>query len=92
MSLENALGELFGRVGTRINLLDSLKAASSIAESLREYGVPDTAANVLVLDGVEFGLVTELATAGPREVPPDDFSVTFNEFYTALEKLRCPFL
>jgi hypothetical protein len=91
MSVENALQELFQSFDVQINLLDSLKATSSIAESLRDYGAPDAAANVLVLDGAEFSLITKLATAGPSEVT-GELNVTLNEFYTALEKLRCPWL
>jgi hypothetical protein len=91
VSVENALQELFGRFGIPINLGDSLKAASDIAEALRDNGDPDSGANVLAMDAAEFSLVTRLATAGPREMA-GELNVTLNEFYTALEKIRCPWL
>jgi hypothetical protein len=91
VSVENALQELFGRFDIAINLGDSLKAASDIAEALRENGDPDSGANVLAMDAAEFSLVTRLATAGPREMA-GELNVTLNEFYTALEKIRCPWL
>jgi len=89
--VENALQELFGRFGIPINLGDSLKAASDIAGALRDNGDPDSGANVLAMDAAEFSLVTRLATAGPREMA-GELNVTLNEFYTALEKIRCPWL
>ena len=92
MSVENALRELFGRFRIQINLGDSLKAASDIAEALRDNGDPDSGANVLALDAAEFSLVTRLATAGPDEMEGEPLNVTLNEFYTALEKIRCPWL
>jgi hypothetical protein len=91
VSVENALQELFGRLGLPINLGDSLKAASDIAEALRDNGAPDSGANVLAMDAAEFSLVTRLATAGPGEMA-GELNVTLNEFYTALEKIRCPWL
>lgn len=92
MSLDGAINELFGRFNRQVNLSAPFAAAALIAEGLRSFGVQDDPTNVLIVDSVEFSLVTRLATSGLSRLLEDDLDVTADEFYTAIEKLRCPFL
>jgi len=92
MSLDGAINYLFGRFNRGVDLSAPFAAAALIAEAVRGFGVADDPTNILILDSVEFSLVTRLATSGLSGLLQDDLNVTADEFYTALEKLRCPWL
>ncbi len=91
MSLQTALANLGDPFNIQFNIDGSTKAASDLSQALREVGVRDDPVNAFVLDSIEFNLVSRLGVVGPEGMN-GEFTVSSNDFFTALEKLRCPWL
>jgi hypothetical protein len=92
VSLDGAINDLFGQFDREVNLAAPFAAAALIAEGMKSFGVADDPTSILILDSVEFHLVTRLATSGVSRLLEENLNVTADEFYTAMEKLRCPWL
>src|SRR5689334_6506075 len=92
MTIDAAVNDLFGEFDKQVDLTVPFMATAMIAEATRRSDVTDAPTNILMLDSVEFSLVTRLATSGLTGLLEDDLNVTADEFYTAMEKLRCPWL
>jgi hypothetical protein len=92
VSIDRAVNELFAPFYREVNLTAASEAAALVAGAMRGFGLADDSTNILILDSVEFSLVTRLATYGVLNMLEDNLNVTADEFYTAMEKLRCPWL